>query len=47
MNTYPQDRRVLILDNCAIHKSEYLREMVEAQGMSCSIICSPVKLKED
>ncbi|KAF8810534.1 hypothetical protein BYT27DRAFT_7024247, partial [Phlegmacium glaucopus] len=31
MNPYPQDRSVHILDNCAIHKSEYLREMVEAQ----------------
>ncbi|KAJ7247434.1 hypothetical protein B0H12DRAFT_1176342 [Mycena haematopus] len=34
MNSYPNDRSVLILDNCAIHKSEYLREVVEAQGFS-------------
>jgi len=39
MNPYPQDRSVLILDNCAIHKSEYLREMVEAQGLSDTIQC--------
>jgi hypothetical protein len=32
MNPYPQDNSVLILDNCAIHKSAILREMVEAQG---------------
>ncbi|KAF8220664.1 hypothetical protein L208DRAFT_1066892, partial [Tricholoma matsutake] len=31
MNPFPQDRSVLILDNCAIHKSELLREVVEAQ----------------
>lgn len=34
MNPYPQDRSVLILDNCSIHKSEALREVVEAQGES-------------
>jgi transposase len=33
MNPYPQNRSVLILDNCAIHKSAALREVVEAQGM--------------
>lgn len=32
MNPYPQDNSVIILDNCAIHKSAALREMVEAQG---------------
>lgn len=32
MNPYPQDRSILILDNCAIHKSELLREVVEAQS---------------
>jgi len=32
MNPYPQDRSVLILDNCAIHKSTALREVVEAHG---------------
>ncbi|KZP32788.1 hypothetical protein FIBSPDRAFT_656379, partial [Athelia psychrophila] len=29
MNPYPQDRSVLVLDNCAIHKSDALREVVE------------------
>jgi transposase len=35
MNAFPNDNSVLILDNCAIHKSAYLREMVEAQGIFC------------
>ncbi|KAJ7798720.1 hypothetical protein B0H13DRAFT_2504465, partial [Mycena leptocephala] len=30
MNAFPNDNSVLILDSCAIHKSAYLREMVEA-----------------
>jgi len=42
MNRYPQDRSVLILDNCAIHKSTYLREMVEAQGVFVHIWPSPM-----
>ncbi|KAI4518010.1 hypothetical protein K523DRAFT_223592, partial [Schizophyllum commune Tattone D] len=29
MNPYPQPRSVLILDNCAIHKSQALRQVVE------------------
>ncbi|TFK66420.1 hypothetical protein BDN72DRAFT_740552, partial [Pluteus cervinus] len=29
MNPFPQDRSVLALDNCSIHKSEVLRELVE------------------
>ena len=33
MNPYPQNKSVLILDNCAIHKSAALREVVEAQGI--------------
>lgn len=33
MNRYPQDRSVLIMDNCAIHKLEVLREVVEAFGV--------------
>lgn len=32
MNPYPRDNSVLVLDNCAIHKSAALREMVEAQS---------------
>jgi transposase len=32
MNPYPGDRSVLILDNCAIHKSRFLREAIEDQG---------------
>ncbi|KAF8234700.1 hypothetical protein L208DRAFT_1547145 [Tricholoma matsutake] len=35
MNPFPQDRSVLILDNCAIHKSELLHEVVEAQEVFC------------
>lgn len=33
MRPFPQDRSVLILDNCAIHKSDTLRQMVEAKGV--------------
>ncbi|KZV70238.1 hypothetical protein PENSPDRAFT_543418, partial [Peniophora sp. CONT] len=29
MNEFPGDKSVLLLDNCAIHKSQYLREIVE------------------
>ena len=32
MNPYPGPQSVLILDNCKIHKSEILREIIEAQG---------------
>jgi hypothetical protein len=34
MNPYPQSRSVLILDNCNIHKSKILQEIVEAYGQS-------------
>jgi len=30
MNPYPQDKSILILDNCAIHKTCALREVVES-----------------
>ncbi|KAL5534821.1 hypothetical protein ACEPAG_1285 [Sanghuangporus baumii] len=39
MNSWPGDNSVLILDNCAIHKREELREMVEAEG--CQLIFLP------
>lgn len=39
MNPYPQDKSVLIMDNCKIHKSEILREAVEAAG--CRILPLP------
>jgi transposase len=32
MNPYPQNKSVLILDNCAIHKSHVLYEVVHAHG---------------
>jgi transposase len=32
MNPYPQNNSILVLDNCAIHKSAVLREVVEANG---------------
>jgi hypothetical protein len=32
MNRYPQDKSIIVLDNCAIHKSEVLREVVNANG---------------
>ncbi|KZV62066.1 hypothetical protein PENSPDRAFT_591972 [Peniophora sp. CONT] len=38
MKPFPQDKSVLLLDNCAIHKSDYLRQLVEDAGTSdCSI----------
>ena len=32
MNPFPQDRSVFILDNCAIHKSAALCEVIEVKG---------------
>jgi transposase len=39
MNPYPQDRSILILDNCAVHKTNALREVVEAH--SCLLVFLP------
>ncbi|KIM77506.1 hypothetical protein PILCRDRAFT_795832, partial [Piloderma croceum F 1598] len=39
MNPFPQDRSVLILDNCAIHKSAALCEVIEAKG--CILLFLP------
>ena len=33
MNRYPQDRSIIVLDNCAIHRVNAIRELVEAQGV--------------
>ena len=33
MNWYPQDNSILILNNCAIHKSNVLWEVIEASGI--------------
>jgi len=40
MNPYPQDKSILILDNCAIHKTKALREIVK--GFGCVIIFLPL-----
>ena len=32
MNPYPQDRSIIVLDNCAIHKTHALREIVKGHG---------------
>jgi transposase len=32
MNRFPGSRSVLLMDNCGIHTSETLRELVEEQG---------------
>jgi hypothetical protein len=32
MNPFPGERSVLVLDNCSIHKSEAIREIVEGWG---------------
>lgn len=39
MKAWPQDNSVLIMDNCAIHKSEELKAAVEAKG--CRLIFLP------
>ena len=39
MNPYPQDKSILILDNCAIHKTCALREVVE--GFGCVLLFLP------
>jgi DDE superfamily endonuclease len=33
MNRYPQDKSIIVLDNCAIHRVNAIREIVEAQGV--------------
>ncbi|KIM49666.1 hypothetical protein M413DRAFT_35681, partial [Hebeloma cylindrosporum] len=33
MNPWPQKNSVIIMDNASIHKSDELRNMVEARGM--------------
>ena len=41
MNPYPSDHSILILDNCAIHKSQSLHEVVKAHGMCLNChVCS-------
>ena len=40
MNPYPGPNSVLIVDNCRTHKSEALREVVEAAGTSPSFLSS-------
>lgn len=37
MNPWPQERSILVLDNCRIHKSKMLRRAVEAAGASCRV----------
>ena len=32
MNPYPEPNSVIVLDNCSIHKSAALREVVEESG---------------
>ena len=32
MNFFPQDRSGLMLDNCAVHKSAALCDVIEAKG---------------
>lgn len=33
MNPFPGNNSVLIMDNCQIHKSAHIREIVEEHGM--------------
>jgi transposase len=39
MNPYPQDKSILLLDNCTIHKTNALREIIEGYG--CVLIFLP------
>lgn len=36
MNPYPLANSVLILDNCKIHKSQYVADLCESRYASCS-----------
>jgi hypothetical protein len=40
MNPFPHENSVLIMDNCAIHKSKLLQAAVEAKGQSISLFMS-------
>ena len=33
MNRFPQDRSIIVLDNCAIHRANVIREIIEAHGV--------------
>ena len=32
MNRFPQDNSILVMDNCSIHKSQVLKDIVESHG---------------
>jgi transposase len=43
MGVFPDDRSVLVMDNCRIHHTETLQEVLNAQGtftVLCTSICS-------
>jgi transposase len=33
MNPFPQDRSIIILNNCSIHRSNIVREIIELHGI--------------
>ncbi|KAH7903356.1 hypothetical protein BJ138DRAFT_1020774 [Hygrophoropsis aurantiaca] len=41
MNRYPNPRSILVMDNCAIHKSDALRQAVEAAGKYVNLVFFP------
>jgi hypothetical protein len=50
MNSYPGPNSVIILDNCSTHKSEAVREAVEASGKSftsscCIVLCPHIPIE--
>jgi len=45
MNPYPQNKSVLILDNCTIHQSTVPHEVIEAQGKFICFTDSVLSLK--
>ena len=45
MNPWPEENSVLVMDNCAIHKMEALRVMVEEAGEYNSLVALRFALK--
>lgn len=43
MNPYPQERSVLVIDNCRIHHNEALQDLVNGAG-PCCVVSIPLLL---
>lgn len=44
MNPFPEEKSVLLLDNCSIHKSKALKELVDSHGTSICMVFHPTSL---